>query len=89
MYLDGLLKKKVIPKKSRVKLEVGMTVLDQNTVKCNKKSPTPMTIISDQPKKNNISEEMILMYFLCNELENKDRSFILQMDDSVAVFLVS
>ena len=48
MYLDGLLKKKVIPKKSRVKLEVGMTVLDQNTVKCNKKSPTPMTIsISD------------------------------------------
>ena len=64
MYLDGLLKKKVIPKKSRVKLEVGMTVLDQNTVKCNKKSPTPMTI-SDQPKKNNISEEIILMYFLC------------------------
>ena len=34
-YQDGILKKEVILKKQKVKLEAGMTVLDQNTVNCN------------------------------------------------------
>ena len=35
VYQDGLLKKEEILKKQKVKLEAGMTVLDQNTVNCN------------------------------------------------------
>ena len=35
VYQDGLLKKEVILKKQKVKLEVGTTALDQNTVNCN------------------------------------------------------
>ena len=90
MYLDGLLKKKVIPKKSRVKLEVGMTVLDQNTVKCNKKSPTPMTISKNLKRITFLKKWYWCIFFVhYNELENKDRSFILQMDECTFCTILS